>query len=98
MGEARPVSFGGVRNERELADDEHASPLLEDAAVELPLLVLEDPQARDLPGQAHRDRFVVAVRDPEQDAEAVADLAHGFALDEDACADDPLHDRAHAGS
>ena len=85
-----------VRDERELADDEDASPLVQDAAVELPLLVLEDPQASDLAGQARGHGLVVAVRDAEQDAEPVVDLAHGLALHEDARPRDALHDGPHA--
>src|SRR5919198_6584236 len=69
LGKARPVSFGRVREQRELTDDEGRAASVEERAVELPLLVLEDPQARDSSGKPLRSRRVVAARDPEQDAE-----------------------------
>ena len=42
------VPFRRVGDQRELADDERVPARVEQAAVELALLVLEDPQARDL--------------------------------------------------
>ncbi len=94
-GEAGSVPFGRVRNERELADDEGSSTLVQNAPVELPLVVLEDPQAGDLPGQPPGDGRVVAARDAEEHAEPAADLADRLAVHEDPGAGHPLHDRPH---
>ena len=72
--EARAVALGRVGDQRELADDERRAARVEEAPVELPLLVLEDPQARDLAGEpvASPPR---RLGDAEQDAEPGADRA-----------------------
>jgi hypothetical protein len=96
--EARAVALRQVGDERELADDERPASGVEDAAVELSFLVLEDPEPGDLRRQALRGRLVVAARDAEEDAESRADLADRLARDEDARLGDPLDDRPQLSS
>ena len=68
---------------------------VDDAAVELPFVVLEDPQARDLAGEPLGDCLVVVGRDAEEHAEPAPDLGHGLAADEHLRDADPLDDGAH---
>ena len=51
VAEARAVALARIRDKRELADDERRAAGVEQAAVELTGVVLEDPQASDLRGQ-----------------------------------------------
>src|ERR687888_2069533 len=95
VGEARPVPLRRVREQRELTDDEGRAAGVEKRAVELSLLVLEDPQARHAPGEPLGRRRVVAARNPDEDAEAGADLGAHPAADEHAGAGDPLDDGSH---
>src|SRR5690349_11917190 len=90
--EARAVALRRVGEERELADDERRAAGLEERAVELAGVVLEDAQARDLAGEALRSGGVVAGADAEQDAEPGADRSPGGR----ARADDALDDRSHS--
>jgi len=62
-----------------LRDDERSAAHVEQAAIEAPILVREDPQARDLAGKALGLRVVA--RDAEQDAETGSDLADDLAAD-----------------
>ena len=52
LREAWPVALRRVGDERELADDEDRAARVEDAPVELALVVLEDPQPCDAAGEA----------------------------------------------
>ena len=61
--------------QRELADDERRAARVEQRAVELAGVVLEDPQPRDLAGEALGVLLRVARGDAEQDEQARADLA-----------------------
>ena len=83
----------GVGDERELRDDERRAAGVEQRAVELAVVALEDPQARDLAGEPLRGRLVVRRRHAEEHAEARADLA----ARRHARAADALHDRAQRG-
>ena len=58
----------------------------------LPVVVLEDPQSRDLAGERALRRLVVVAGDPEEDAEALADRA----ARRGARARDALDDRSHS--
>jgi hypothetical protein len=91
--EARTVALGGVGDQRELADDECLAARVEEAPVELPLLVLEDPQAGDLPGEPAGLTLGVAFGDAEKDAQPRADLGEGLRPDQDAGLPDALNDR-----
>ena len=57
---------------------------VEQRSVELPVLVLEDPQVRHLVAEASGSVLVVVLGHPEQHAHAVADLADRLAVDQDA--------------
>ena len=70
----RAVALRGVRDQRELADDERRAAGVEQRAVELAGVVLEDPQPRDLARETLGLLRRVPVRDAEQDEEAGADL------------------------
>ena len=63
------MPFRRVRDQRELADDERGTSRVEQRAVELARLVLEDAQAGDLAGETFRFRFGVALGDAEEDDE-----------------------------
>ena len=75
--EARAVALRRVGDQRELRDDERGAAGVEERAVELAVVVLEDPQPRDLAGEPLRVGSGVAARDAEQDAQPGADLAAG---------------------
>jgi hypothetical protein len=90
--EARPVAFGEIGEEGELADHERLAADVEEAAVELPRLVLEDPKLRNLRRQPLGRSGILIPADAEQDHEAVPDLADGLAADADAGARDALED------
>jgi hypothetical protein len=93
--EARPVPLAGVSNERELAHHERGAADVAHAEVEAAGLVLEDPQASDPRRKPACDVAVVSARDAEENAEAVVDLAHDLAGDDDAGTADPLDDGPH---
>ena len=88
------LPFARVRDQRELADDERRAADVEQGAVEVPSLVLEDPQPGDLAGEPLAPVAVVVASDPEQDADASADRAAGRG----ARARHALDDRSHASS
>ena len=92
--EARPVALCRVREERELADDERLAVRVDHAPVEPALRVREDPQPRDLAGEALSGPLRVPLRDAEQDAEPRADGRDGFPVDEDARLADSLDERS----
>ncbi len=92
--EARPIALRRVREERELADDERLAGRVDEAPVELALLVLEDPQPRRLAREARGGLLVVPLRDAEKDAEPRADGRESLSVDEDARLPDPLDDRS----
>src|SRR4051812_6790832 len=96
FGESRPVPLAGVSEQRELRDREHGAAHVEDRAVHLALVVLEDAQVHDLAGEPARILLRVAFTDAQQDAEAQADGAFLDAVDRDGSLADPLHHRAHA--
>jgi hypothetical protein len=75
--ERRTVAFRSVGNQGELAHDERRASRVEQRAIELARLVLEDPQPRDLAGEAFSTRFRVPVGDAEQDEDARPYLAAG---------------------
>jgi hypothetical protein len=77
VGERRAIPLRRLGDERELADDERRAAGVEQRAVELAGVALEDAETRDLRGEAIRFGFRIAVRDPEEDNEARADLASG---------------------
>ena len=83
-----------IRDERELADDERLAVRVDDAPVELALLVREDPEARDLAGEALGGCLLVPLRDAEEDAEPRTDGCDGFPVDEDPRLADSLDDRS----
>jgi hypothetical protein len=83
-----------VRDQRELRDDQDGASSLEDRPIEPAALVLEDPQVGDLPGKLLGVCCGVAARNPEQDAQARADLA----ARRDGRARDPLDDRSQLSS
>ena len=67
----------------------------EQGAVEASLLVLEDAEARDLPGELVCLIDAVAPSDAEQDAEAPANLPHHITVDRRARRRDALDDGSH---
>ena len=73
--EARAVALRGVGEERELAHDQGGAADVDDGAVEAAIVVLEDPQARDLPGEPLRIGVGIALPHAEQDDEAGGYLA-----------------------
>ena len=94
VGEARAVALRRVRDERELADDESRATDVEQGAVEVAVVVLEDPQAGDLAGKPFGLGVVVIACDAQKHAHASADGAAW----RDARARDALDDRSHASS
>jgi hypothetical protein len=96
--EARSVSLACVGDQRELADDKRSAARIEHAAVEFSLLVLEDPQPRDLAGEPSGGRLVVLVGNAEQDAEPALDRADVVPVDEDAGGANALNDRFQLSS
>src|SRR5262249_640063 len=91
--EAPPVALPRVRDQREVRDDEYSAARVEERAVEPAVVSLEDPETRDLAGDAVRNLRVVGGGDPEEDDEAGPDLAAWTG----AGAQNPLDDGAHAG-
>jgi hypothetical protein len=96
--EARAVALRRVGEERELADDERRAAGLEERAVELAGVVLEDTELPDLRREPLGPRAVVITRDAEQDEQPRADLADGLAADADGRARDALDDRLQLSS
>src|SRR4029079_12479348 len=92
-GEARAVALCRIGEQRELRDDERRSARVEERAVELALVVLEDPEPRDLAGEPRRLGGRVPAGDAQEHAKAGADLTTGR------CAGpaDALDDRLHGG-
>jgi len=90
--EARPVALRRVRDQRELADHKGGAVRVDQALVELDLRVLEDPQARDAPGQPFGVARLLAPGDPEQHARPRAGLAPDLVRYTNACATDALHE------
>jgi hypothetical protein len=78
-----------IGDQRELADDERGAAGVEQRAVEAALLVLEDPQAGDRPGQPLCVVERVSAADTEQHAKTPADLAARVGVSPS----DPLDDR-----
>ena len=95
-GEARAVALRGVGDQRELGDDERGAAGVEEAAVELPVVVGEHAQPRDLAREPCGRVVVVAGRDAEQNAEAGADLARDYALHRHPGRADALTNGSHA--
>ena len=96
LREVRPSSplASAIRDERELADDERLAVRVDDAPVELALLVREDPQPRDLAGEALGGRLLVPLSNAQEDAEPRADGRDGFRVNEDPPLADSLDDRS----
>ena len=93
--EARAISLRRVRDQGEVAHDEDGAARVEDAAVELALVVLEDAQASDAAGHALGGFRVVLARDPEQDAQARPDLPHDLVSGAHTRLGDALDDGPH---
>jgi hypothetical protein len=93
--EARAVALGGVRDQRELADDDRCGAEVEERAVEAALLILEDPQARDAAREPCRLLLPIRPRDPEQDAEARPDLSNDVGVHDHPRRRDALDDGPH---
>jgi hypothetical protein len=74
MRERRSVSLRRVGDQRELADDESLAAGVQERAVELARLVLEDAQAGDLPRKPFRLLGRIAFCDAEEDEQTCADL------------------------
>jgi hypothetical protein len=81
-----------ISDQRELADDKRSAARIEHAAVEFPLLVLEDSQPCDLAGEPGGGRLVVLRGDAEQDAEPAPDRAGVVPVDEDPGGANALND------
>src|SRR5918994_5003321 len=77
--EARPVTLARVRAQRELTDDEYTATGVEHCSIEATLVVLEDPQPRDLPGEAFGVGGFVSGGHPEQHEQTILDLPHDAA-------------------
>src|SRR5262249_27533793 len=92
VGEVRSSSLlsSAIRDQRELRYDEHGTAGVEQRAVELALLLLEDPQIRDLGGEPFRLGGCVPPGDADEDTQPRADLAAG----RDGRARHPLDDRS----
>lgn len=73
--EARAVALGGVREQRELAHDERLAADVEERVVEAAFLVLEDPQAGELAGEARGFLGRVPVSDADEDEQAASTRA-----------------------
>ena len=95
--EARPVAPARVREQRELADDERLAADVEERAVEAALVVLEDPQAGDLPGEPLGRFGRVFVPGTDEHEQAAAARADDLAVDRDRGPRHALHDRSHQG-
>src|SRR5919109_3757260 len=96
VAEAGAVALRGVGDQRELADDESGAAGVDQAAIELAGLVLEDAQARDAAGQPLRLGGLVAARDTEQHAKARPDLADDLLPHSHARVRDALDDGFHS--
>src|SRR5262245_33416096 len=90
--EARPVPLRGVGDERELRDDERRPADVDDAPVEAALVVGEDPQPGDLPGELCGVLLRVVRSHAEQDAEAGPNLGGDISRDPYPSLGDPLAD------
>src|SRR2546423_4615743 len=95
VGEARAVALRGVREQRELGDDERGSARVEKALSKALLLVSEDAKARDLAGQPTRLRLTVVARDAEEQAQPRPDLPPGGVRALDTCSGTPPTHRPH---
>ena len=93
VGASSPLTFA-IGDKRELAHDEGRAARVEEAAVELARIVLEDPEAGHAARQALGVARLVAPSDTEQQAETRPDLPHDLAGDDDAGLEDALDDRA----
>lgn len=72
-GEAWSATFAGVGEEGELADDQHAAGDVEQGAIELAFVVVEDAEIGDLVSHAIGEGFGVVVGDAGEQDEAVGD-------------------------
>jgi hypothetical protein len=90
--EARAVPLRRVGDKGELRDGERLAAGVEDAPVELAVLVLEDAQPGDAAGEPLSRRLVVRLRDAEKDADARADRRNDLASEFDARLADALDD------
>ena len=88
--------FCGVREERELADDERVAAGIQQRPVEAALVVLEDAQPGDPAREAHGRLGRVAVPDTDEHQKTAAARAHRVSVDAHRRARDPLDDCAHA--
>ncbi len=96
--EARAVSLPRLGEQRELADDERRAAGVEQRTVEAAPWVSEDPEARDLSGQAFRLRFAVTAGDADEHEEALGDLGPHGSVHANGCPADALDDSLHEPS
>src|SRR6185436_9139434 len=90
------TALATVGMQRELRDDQQRAADLVDGLVHATLLVLEDPEARDLLTQPIGIRLGVARGDAEEHAEPAIDGADDVAVDRDPRLAHALHHRTHA--
>src|ERR671911_945743 len=95
-GPRRAPAAPGVAVERELADDEGGAADRAERLVHRPVGVVEDPQGPDLFSQLAARGFGVVVRDADEDAQAVSDLADDVAVDAHPGFRDALDKCSHA--
>jgi hypothetical protein len=95
IAEIRPSSLlaSAICDQGELADDDGFAAGVEHAAIESALVVLEDPQSRDLPGEPVGRCKVVAAGHAKEHAEPGVDLGHDLVPDEHTGECDALDDR-----
>lgn len=93
--ESRPAAAAGVAEQRELGHDQCLVTSVEERAVHLARLVIEDSQLRHLVGDEARLIETVADGDAKQDDETWADGAHLGTVDSYGCALHALHDSQH---
>jgi hypothetical protein len=91
VGASSPLAFA-IGDKGELRDGERLAARVEDAPVELAVLVLEDAQPGDAAGEPLSRRLVVRRRDAEKDADARADRRNDLAGELDARLADALDD------
>jgi len=93
--EARALALAGVGDERELRDREDLTPYVPHAQVHLPVLITEDPQARDLLGEPVRLGLPVSPFDADEEQQARTYAGDLRAFDRDGGVLDALEYYAH---
>ena len=98
LREAGTPPVAGVRIESELADGQDFSADLLETAVQLAVLVFEDPEIPALFGQEIRVFLGVRVGDADEKEEAATALADDFTVNSDSCFRNTLQENAHGGN